>query len=242
MRLLVFLLIFANLIFFAYARGYLGGESVSEAGRLEAQIQPERLHLMWRPGNEPEDAYKVSLPENDNEANGAENATGDETSENAQADSIPSPNVVAATETACLTVSLLGVQAADEVETKAGTAKLEMRRRSEGSWWVFIPPQGSKEGADKKASELLQFGVKDFFIVSDGPQKFAISLGVFSQEEGARRHLEALRGKNVRSARAEARHPENIRTTLEIRGRADEIAALRDQLPAEAQTRACSKP
>jgi len=244
MRILVFLLILANLVFFAYAQGYLGSASVSEAERLEAEIQPDRLRLMWRPGEEPEDADTVALP-TDGNANAPENAAGDGAAENAQpASGTPAPETVpnaasAALETACLLVSGLNVQMADELEKKAKAAKLETRRRSDGNWWVFIPPQENREGADRKASELRQLGVTDFFIVSDGAQKFAISLGVFSQEEGARRHLENLRGKGVRSARAEARRPEENRTTLEMRGIAKEIATLRDQLPAETSARVC---
>ena len=245
MRLFVFLLIFANLIFFAYSRGYLGGEAVSEAGRLEAQVQPERLHLMWRPGDEPDDADRIGLPKEDIEVEAPEELSGNEAPREAEPESAPasaSPAApVIATVVSCLAVSSLNTVVLDELEKKAEAARLETRRRVDGSWWVFIPSQGSKEAADKKASELRQFGVKDFFIVADGPQKFAISLGVFSQEEGARRHLEALRGKNVRSARAEARHPETARATLEIRGGEKEIKALREQLPAETEARACPK-
>ncbi|MCL2076634.1 MAG: hypothetical protein FWH15_09430 [Betaproteobacteria bacterium] len=232
MRLLVFLLIFANLIFFAYVQGYLGGESVSEIGRLEAQVQPDRLHLMWRPGDEPVSEGVISPPEGGSTENvsggSAENVSGG-----------GADNVLSAAEMICLSVVGLNLQTADDLEAKAKAAKLETRRRNDGSWWVFIPPQNSKEAVDKKVSELRQFGVHDFFIVIDGPQRFAISLGVFSQEEGARRHLEALRGQNVRSAQVGARQPENIRAMLEVRGAEEEVAVLRKQLPTDAQTRIC---
>jgi hypothetical protein len=240
MRILVFLLIFANLIFFACTEGYFGGGSVSEAGRLETQVQPERLHLMWRPGEEPDNADKVVPPKGG--ASAPENGSSSGLSGNTQLVSALPANLPAgpalAPGTACLLVSGLTVQGADDLEKKVKEAKLETRR-SEGHWWVFIPPQGSKGGADKKAGELRQFGVMDFFIVADGPQQFAISLGVFSQEEGARRHLEFLRGKGVRSARIEERQPDNVRTTLEIRGVEEEVATLRKQLPAEVSVRTC---
>jgi hypothetical protein len=32
---------------------------------------------------------------------------------------------------------------------------------------VYIPPQGSKEGAEKKAGELRALGVSNYFIMSD---------------------------------------------------------------------------
>ncbi|HYD81166.1 MAG TPA: SPOR domain-containing protein [Paucimonas sp.] len=67
---------------------------------------------------------------------------------------------------------------------------------------VFIPPQGNKEGADKKAGELKKLGVKDFYVIQDaGELKWGISLGIFRTEEAARAHLTALNQKGVRSAR-----------------------------------------
>ncbi|MDR0528529.1 MAG: hypothetical protein LBG69_02820 [Zoogloeaceae bacterium] len=55
MRIFVFLLLFANLLFFAYTQGYFGSESSPDAWRLTAQERPDRLYLLWRPGEEPEE-------------------------------------------------------------------------------------------------------------------------------------------------------------------------------------------
>ncbi len=67
---------------------------------------------------------------------------------------------------------------------------------------VFIPSQGSKEGADKKTGELRQLGVDDFYVIQEGSDlKWGISLGIFKSEEAARAQLEALNQKGVRSAR-----------------------------------------
>lgn len=67
---------------------------------------------------------------------------------------------------------------------------------------VYIPPQGDKEAAEKKASELRRFGVEDFFIIQDNSSlRWGISLGVFKMEEAARAHLANLNQKGVRSAR-----------------------------------------
>ncbi|MES2036852.1 MAG: SPOR domain-containing protein [Pseudomonadota bacterium] len=67
---------------------------------------------------------------------------------------------------------------------------------------VFIPSQGSKEGADKKAGELRRLGITDFYIVQDQSNlRWGISLGVFKTEEAAKLHLNNLSNKGVRSAR-----------------------------------------
>lgn len=67
---------------------------------------------------------------------------------------------------------------------------------------VYIPPQGDKEAAEKKAGELRRLGVEDFFIIQDNsPLRWGISLGVFKMEEAARAHLANLNQKGVRTAR-----------------------------------------
>jgi hypothetical protein len=67
---------------------------------------------------------------------------------------------------------------------------------------VYIPSQGSKEGADKKAAELRHLGVTDFYIIQDaGDLHWGISLGVFKTEDSARALLTALNQKGVHSAR-----------------------------------------
>jgi hypothetical protein len=73
---------------------------------------------------------------------------------------------------------------------------------------VYIPSQGSKEGADKKVNELRHLGVNDFYVIQDaGELHWAISLGVFKTEDAARAQLAALNQKGVHSARLGTRSP-----------------------------------
>ncbi|WP_269533695.1 SPOR domain-containing protein [Chitinimonas sp. BJYL2] len=68
-------------------------------------------------------------------------------------------------------------------------------------YWVFIPQRPNLADAQKKADELKALGVEDFFVVNDGSRwNHAISLGLFSSEEAAKRRLDVIRGKGVRSA------------------------------------------
>lgn len=92
------------------------------------------------------------------------------------------------------------------VATSAKFADYQWTRKASGgndgaAWWVYIPTLADKAEADKKASELRLFGVGDFFIVQDGPNRNAISLGIFSLEKGAQERLTELKGRGVRSAR-----------------------------------------
>jgi cell division protein FtsN len=87
------------------------------------------------------------------------------------------------------------------------------------SYMVFIPPQGSKEAADKKAGELKALGVTNFFIMSDNsPLKWAISLGVFKTESAAQSQLAALVKQGVHSARVNPRGAQTSKLAYRFRG------------------------
>jgi hypothetical protein len=83
---------------------------------------------------------------------------------------------------------------------------------------VYIPSQGTKEGADKKASELRHLGVNDFYIIQDaGPFHWGISLGVFKTEDAARALLAALNQKGVHSARLGVHSVAATKTVYQLR-------------------------
>ncbi len=70
------------------------------------------------------------------------------------------------------------------------------------SYMVFVEPQGSKEGADQKVTELKRLGVENYFIMSDNsPLRWAISLGVFKSETGAQNLLATLIEQGVHGIR-----------------------------------------
>jgi hypothetical protein len=108
------------------------------------------------------------------------------------------------------------------------------QRRTEDSagWWVFIPPQGSRPAALKKAAELKTLAIDDYFILQEeGPLRWALSLGVFRTEEAAQARLAALRDQGVRSAQIGPRETAVPKIWLQVKGidaalqaRLDEIA------------------
>jgi hypothetical protein len=82
-----------------------------------------------------------------------------------------------------------------------GTRLGQRRTEETAGWWVFIPPQGSRQAALKKAAELKALGVDDYFIVQEESEhRWAVSLGVFRSEDSAQARLAALRGQGVRTA------------------------------------------
>lgn len=85
-------------------------------------------------------------------------------------------------------------------------------------WWVYIPPQPSADAAARKVAELRQFGIAETFVVQErGEWENAISLGIFRNEDGARRFLELLRSKGVRTAVSGARQQQVRQNGLYLR-------------------------
>jgi len=131
----------------------------------------------------------------------------------------PRPQPIACLEWGSFTIA--DAPAAAKVVGSLGLGGQLSERRTEetASWWVFIPAQSDgRAGALRKTRELRALGVEDYFIVQDeGPTRWAISLGVFRTEAGAKSRLEALQAKKVRSAEIGPRETRVPKVWLQIR-------------------------
>jgi len=86
------------------------------------------------------------------------------------------------------------------------------------SYWVYIAPLKSKSDMEKKTNELKQRGVTEYSpILEPGRWRYAISLGVFRSEDGAKKYLAVLREKGVRSAQIGEREQRNAQTAFLVR-------------------------
>lgn len=216
MKALVFILVLGNLLFYAFSAGYFGHPGNNpDAGRVDQQVAPERMRLVSR--NEPPPVKAVEPPPAPVAAEPAPTPT-------------PAPVVVS---NVCLRWSQLSPENARQLSAKIGEkfAAFKVVKHTvagEGNgWWVYIPPLAGKADAEKKAGELRQLGISDYFVVpDDGPNRHAISLGVFSSEKGAQERLAELKGKGVKSARSSARPGKDSFVTLEARGPQPDKAGL----------------
>ena len=180
-------LLAANAALFAYGQGYLGHFSGNERepARLQNQLNGGKLKL-------------VSAER----ANGAASAGA---ADGSPAAAKPAPPQLLA----CLEIGNFVLADARRFEAQLaplGLGDRQARHNLPGtevsSYIVFIPPQGSKEGADKKAAELKQLGVTNYFVMSDNSaMRWAISLGVFKTEPAAQNLLATLQKQGVRSAK-----------------------------------------
>jgi hypothetical protein len=79
---------------------------------------------------------------------------------------------------------------------KLGDRLIERRVEEITRHWVFVPPARDKRSAEVNMAQLRRQGVGDLSIRPDN----AISLGVFSTEDAARRFLASLEAKGVKGA------------------------------------------
>jgi hypothetical protein len=243
-KTIVFLLVLANLLFYAFGAGYFGRPDNPDAGRIELQVLPERMRIISRgeapaAPAKPAPVAEVVKPEEPAAA-----------TEKAEADKPVSPETEAKADKAavCLNWRQLSAAEADRLSALLTRRFGDYRQTrkvatSEGNgWWVFIPAQPSKADAERKSAELRELGVAEFFIVPDEPNRFAISLGVFSSEKGGQDRLAELKAKGVRSALVAPRPGKDALISLQARGpagmRAEILAAVGQALP-KAEAFAC---
>ena len=81
---------------------------------------------------------------------------------------------------------------------RLGDRLSERRVEDVSRYWVSIPPARDRRTAEASLAQIRRLGVNDVSIRPDN----AISLGVFSTEEAARRFLASLESKGVRGAEA----------------------------------------
>ncbi len=187
-------LIAINGALLAYSQGYLGNvrSNEREPARVKAQLNPDKLTL-------------VSSAQ----------------AQAAAAAATPKPaELVACTEIGNFTSPLAKRFEALVSELELG--ERQSRHNTSGgegaTHIVAIPPQGSKEGAEKKAGELKRMGVTNYFIMSDDtPMKWGISLGVFKNEQAAKDLLAALNKQGVQSARITSRGGAGNRVVYQFR-------------------------
>lgn len=222
MKALVFLLLLFNLLFYAFTQGYFGRTENPDAGRIERQVLAERMRIVSRgevpvvPAKAPEPVPEPIKPE----------VVPDDTTKAAPASRVEEAVSV------CLAWEHLSLAEAEQLTALLNSKFVEFKVSRQAlagetnGWWVFIPALSGKAEADKKAGELRQLGVTDYFIILDGPNRFAISLGVYSTEKGGQERLAEAKEKGIRSARLAPRPSKDGTISLLATGPAEAKVAL----------------
>ncbi|MEO8165330.1 MAG: hypothetical protein ABI619_08020 [Betaproteobacteria bacterium] len=156
---------------------------------------------------------------------------------------VPPPAPIAATSSSgtCLEWGSFGVaelpKAQSAIDALAlGDQPLKTDVAVTTSYWVFIPPLKSKPDMDRIVSELKALGISEYApLPESGRFRFAISLGVFRTEAGAKTRLASLHSKGVRSAQIGEREQRITQKSFLIRNANDaqlaQLASLKTEYP-----------
>lgn len=195
MRALFLLLVLANLAFFAWSRYGAPGDA-ADAAPLARQIDPGRLKVI-APADLPPPAAPAKKP---------------------APVAAPASAPIACMEWGSFT--LADAPGAEKALSPLALGERLAQRRTEetAGWWVYMPPQGNRQAAVRKAAELKKLGVEEYFIVQEeGAYRWALSLGVFRTEDAARARLAALSARGVRTARIGARETVVPKVWLQVK-------------------------
>lgn len=219
LKFLFWTLLAANAGLLAYGQGYLGQPAGSERepARLTKQIEPARLVQLT--AVEAKAAVDGMAPE----APATPAAPVAEPPAPPPVAAAPAP---AADQIACVQAGPLGTAEARRFETRVASLDLGARQtridvpfQEITNRLVYLPPEGGREGAQKRVADLKERGVENYFIMQgDTALRHAVSLGVFKTEGAAQKLVAELQKKGVRGVRVLARGPQGTRPAFQFRG------------------------
>lgn len=191
-RLFFFLLVFANLIFFAWTQGHFGAaDDGREPQRLSQQLHADKLRILQSGGSP---AAKPAAP-------------------------------------VCRVIDGLTTTEAEALRSTAAAAGTELTLLPSTEpkiHLVAIVDLPNKAAVDKKAAELIRFGVTDQNAVALPDGRHEIILGRFASEAAASEFLQGLGKRGIKSARVDSRDPPATKARVVARAPA---GILLQQLP-----------
>lgn len=195
------------------------------------------MHAPWQAAGESERTKRQLVPEKIVLVQDAKPASATaSTSPTPQA--APQPAPLPATDSpACIAFASLGNADVENIKSLVSSAgsslKLKINGVQPSSYWVNIPPSGGKDGANRRGEILAKAGITDFIIVREsGPNQFAISLGLFRNEDAARRLVEQLQKKGIKTAIITTRDNTGKAARVEIHGMSSQLAGLGNEIRA----------
>lgn len=189
LRAIFFLLVFANLIFFAWAQGYLGGNDPNrEPDRIGQQLQPEKLRLVQSGDQAPATVARTA-------GTGVDLAC----------------RVVGG-------LSMVQAEALKAAAQADGTDAQLMPVVEPTLYFIVIGDLANAAAAEKKVAELKRFGVVEQETVGLDGERKEIVLARLPTEAAARESLATLNKRGIKSARIDARDQLPTRARVELRG------------------------
>ena len=185
MRATVILLILANVLLFLYAR--LDRAVAGEAGRLDRQVEPDRVRILSSQQVAALGPGKVA----------------------ALAD--------VCVEWGPFSESDRARAQADMEPLQLGRLVSQRQVSSDPAWWVNVGPMPTRGAAERRAAELRAQAIEDLSVVDFGRGQFTVSLGLFRTESAANSRAEALATRGVQGARVEPRQGGSMQSIFVVR-------------------------
>ena len=201
MRAIVILLILANVVLFGYAR--LDRAAESESGRLQNQVQPDRIALL--------------LPQQVAVLAPAKVA--------ALAD-------VCAEWGPFADADRLRAQA-DLEPLALGRLVSQRQVAADGLYWVNLGAMPNRAAADRRAAELRAQSIADLSVVDSGHGQFTVSLGLFRTEAAAAARAETLAARGVLGTHVEPRQQGAMQSMIVMRDPPQSAVARLKELQAQ---------
>jgi hypothetical protein len=228
MKLVFLLLVLANVALFAWQHGAFGrfAEGGREPERIARQVEPDRVRVVG----------EKSVRE-----------LRDRAAKAAAVTAVPAVPDLTQAQTCVEFGDFVGadVPRAETALLKLGLGGRQTPRAVElpGYYLVYLPPFKTRPEADRAAAEIAKRGIRDWFVLGDGPLKWGISLGSFRDPELAKSHAATLDKQGVKGVRVADKPSPIAATRFQLREldvtAAAQLDAIRKEFPA-ASVRACS--
>jgi hypothetical protein len=232
LKLIFWLLVAVNGALYAYGQGYLGQfrGNEHEPARLAKQLNADKLRLVSA-----EQANAAVAAAQAATAAAEASVTAAIAAAQAGAPAAEPPKPEGPRPVACVEIGNFQLADARTFENRIAPLALgdrQARRNVPGqevsAYIVHIPPQGGKEGAERKVAELKRLGVTNYFVMSDNPtMRWAVSLGVFKSETAAHNLQAALTKQGVHGIRITPRMSGSQQLVFQFR---DIDSDIRDRL------------
>jgi hypothetical protein len=228
----------ANGVLLAYGQGLLGQspDAAREPARLKNQLAPERMQQLTPTQARLMAASVTPVPPAEAPVPPPE----------------PAPAPVTQNLVACVQAGPFSTADARRFEARVARlglasrqSRIEMPFQEVTSRLVYLPPNGGREGAQRRVAELKERGVTNFFIMQNdtSPLRHAISLGVFKSDGAAQKLVADLQRQGVRGVRILPRGPQVTRAGYQYRqidaAERDRLTGIADNYSGVALTR-CS--
>jgi len=202
----------ANGVLLAYGQGLLGqpADAAREPARLKNQLAPERMQQLTPTQARQAAASAAPAPQAEVAAPLPE----------------PAPAPVTRDLVACVQAGPFSTADARRFEARVARlgltprqSRIEIPYQEVTSRLVYLPPNGGREGAQRRVAELRERGVTNFFIMQNdtSPLRYAISLGVFKSDGAAQKLVADLQRQGVRGVRILPRGPQVTRAGYQYR-------------------------